>query len=433
MSSLKVNVSIYFAANTTVALIPFLLMPILTRYLGPEGYGVVAMFITFTTLLAAVIGLNAHNGIATRWFDKDEINFPQYVTACLFILIVSSLFLSLLFFVVRNWLSAELSVPVFWLYAAIVLSTATFITQVRLVLWQVDEKPIKYGVVQFGQALINGVLSYIAVAILLDDYAGRLWGQVLSGVFCGALCLFLLYKEGYLKWSTRWEYIKDALAFGVPLVPHVLGSFFLLMADRMIVNFKLGTASAGIYMLAVQIALGFNLINEAFNKAFVPWLFARLKKDELNEKIRIVRLSYMYFLALLIAPLFSVLLGKHFITILAGPKFLPAATVLNWLILMQSFHGMYYLVTNYLFYERKTHVTAVITIICGGINLALTVFLVDAFGLVGAGISSAVGMFLHFLLTWIMAARVHPMPWFSSLIFQKNSRFVSMHPERSEG
>lgn len=419
MSSLKLNVSVYFVANTAVALIPFLLMPILTRYLGPEGYGVVAMFTTFTTLLGAVVGVNAHSSLTTRWFDRENLDFSQYIAACLTLLIVSSLGILGVYFLIRNWLSSELSVPVFWLNAALLVSIMAFITQIRLVLWQVQEKPLKYGGIQFGQALLNGLLSYIAVVIYRYDFEGRLWGQALSVGILGLLSLFLLYKDGCFKFRTRWIYVKDVLRFGVPLIPHVLGSFFLLMADRMIVNSKLGTANAGIYMIAVQISLGFNLINEAFNKAFVPWLFARLKKGDLTQKIKIVQLIYVYFLLLLIAPLCSMLFGKYMISFLAGPEFMTAAPVLNWLILMQAFHGMYFLVTNYLFYERKTHITALITIVCGSINLVLTVLLVDSLGLVGAGISSAVGMLLHFIFTWIMAARVHPMPWFSSLVFQK--------------
>lgn len=419
MRSMKINVIIYFIANTSVALIPFILMPILTRYLGPDGYGVVAMFTTFTTLLGSVVGLNVHNGITTRWFDRDDLDFPQYVSACLLILIASALFVFFVFLGTKHWLSFKLSIPVFWLNATILVAIAAFVTQIRLVLWQVQEKPIHYGSVQFGQALFNGLLSYIAVVIFLNDFEGRLWGHVLSVVFFGLLSLFLLYKEGYFKLRTQWMYIKDALAFGVPLIPHVLGSFFLLVVDRMIVNIKLGTSAAGIYMLAVQIALAFNLINEAFNKAYVPWLYARLKQGELAQKIKIVQWVYLYFLVLLIMPLLSVFFGQYVIEIVGGTKFLEAAPVLNWLILMQSFHGMYFLVTNYLFYERKTHITAMITIICGTINIVLTLYLVDVFGLIGAGISSAMGMFLHFLFTWIMAARVHPMPWFSFMIFQK--------------
>lgn len=425
MSGLKKDVSIYFTANTAVALIPFLLLPLLTRYLGPEGYGVVAMFTTFTTLLGAFTGLNTHNGITTRWFDRDEIDFPKFVASCMAIFLGSVVVIVLLLSAIKQELSSLLSIPVLWLYLAILVSIGAFITQVRLALWQVQEKSLYYGSMQFGQAFLNGLSSFILVVVFLNDFEGRLWGQVLSVTIVGSLSFFLLYKEGFIRFSASREYVKDALSFGVPLIPHVLGAFFLLLADRMIVNAKLGTSSAGIYMIAVQIALGYNLVNESFNKAFIPWLFSRLKKEETAQKILIVKFVYKYFLLLLIPPLLSILFGKYVIAILAGPEFMAAAPVLNWLILMQSFHGMYYLVTSYLFFEGKTHITATITIICGTFNLGLTLYLVDALGLTGAGISSAMSMLLQFLFTWFMAAKVHPMPWFSSQIFQKHT----MHNE----
>jgi O-antigen/teichoic acid export membrane protein len=72
---------------------------------------------------------------------------------------------------------------------------------------------------------------------------------------------------------------------------------------------------------------------------------------------------------------------------------------------------MYYLVTNYLFYERKTHITASVTLLCGSIGVFLTWWLVSIYGLIGAGVGAAVSMFLQFVITWIMANKVHPMPW----------------------
>jgi len=418
MSSLKTNIGIYFFSNITVALIPFFLLPILTRYIGPEGYGVIAVFTTFTSMISTVIGLNSHNILTIRWYDKDQIEFQKYIMACFAILIFSDLLMIVIFYGLKDWLLTQLSIRAFWLYAAIIISTAAFITQIRLSIWQFQEKSINYGSTQFGQSLINGLLSYALVVVFLNDYEGRLWGQVVSVVFIGLVSFFSLYKEGLFALSTKWKYIKNALLFGVPLVPHLIGGFFLLMADRMIVNAMLGPRSAGIYMVAVQIALGFNLLNEAINKAFVPRLYAHLAENGMKQKIIIVKSAYIYFMLLAIAPLFSIFLGKYVIEILAGPKFSEASPVLNWLILMQSFHGMYYLVTNYLFYTQKSHITAIITMVCGSLNLVLTIYFVDALGLVGAGISSAIGMFLQFILTWTMAARVYPMPWFSPKIFQ---------------
>lgn len=419
MSSLKFNVSIYYIANIASALVPFFLMPILTRQLGAESYGVVAMFMTCTTMLGAVVGLNVHNGLATRWYDRDVIDFSQYVGACIIILIISASLTLLAFFEIKSWLSLALSIPVFWLYTTIILSIAAFLTQMRLTIWQVQEKSVKYGSLQFGQALLNGLLSYIFVVVFLFDLNGRLWGQVLSVLPLGLLSLLLLYKEGLMKLNTRWAYLKDALAFGVPLIPHVVGAFFLLMADRIIINIKLGTVSSGIYMVAVQIALGFGLLNESFNKAFMPRLFSLLKQNKWVHNLQIVKLGYIYFMLLLMAPIFSIIFGQFLVKLLAGSHFMAACSVLNWLILMQSFHGMYYFVTGYMFFEQKTYITSGITIICGCINLILTFYFIDFFGLVGAGISSAVSMLLQFLITWIMAAKVHPMPWFSSQIFRK--------------
>ncbi|MDO1742120.1 oligosaccharide flippase family protein, partial [Escherichia coli] len=52
------------------------------------------------------------------------------------------------------------------------------------------------------------------------------------------------------------SYIKDALKFGIPLVPHIVGIFFLSAIDRILISGKLGIEEAGVYMLGVQLSLG---------------------------------------------------------------------------------------------------------------------------------------------------------------------------------
>lgn len=413
MSQFRTNVSIYVISNIIVALIPFILMPILTRYLGAEGYGIVAMFTTLITLLSPVIGLNVHNGLSRRWFDQELFNIAEYVSACIAVLLGSALLVSLVFWSLKTWFSALLSIPIFWLFVAIAVAVSVFLIQLRLVLWQVQERPIFYGCLQFGLAVLNALLSYVLILYFFNNFEGRLWGYTVASLVCALLSLFLLYKEALLSSKLRWNYMKDALAFGVPLIPHVVGAIFLLMADRMIVNIKLGTSNAGIYMVAVQIALGFNLLNESFNKAFIPRLFAILKSGDISQKMSIIKWTYTYFALLLMVPMAGLFLSKYLVLLLAGPDFKEAIPVLNWLILTQSFQGMYYLVTNYLFYECKTYITSAITLGCGSISIILVLCLVNSFGLVGAGMGSAIGMLLQFILTWVMAIRIHPMPWFT--------------------
>ncbi|MEW0490716.1 oligosaccharide flippase family protein, partial [Escherichia coli] len=52
------NSSIYLISNIFNALIPFILLPILTRNLTPYEYGQIAMFQTLVSGLASLTGLN---------------------------------------------------------------------------------------------------------------------------------------------------------------------------------------------------------------------------------------------------------------------------------------------------------------------------------------------------------------------------------------
>lgn len=411
MASIQKNAIVYLTANIAVAAVPFILLPILTRYLSPEGYGVISMFTSVLPLMGAVIGFSVHGAVSRRWFDREDVEIPKYVAGCILILLTSTTLVVTVLIVFGSWIATQVSVPLFWLFMAVAVSVSIFIVQIRLVLWQVQEKALTYGAMQFGNSLLNGALSLLLVVFLLKGYEGRLWGHTISYVIYGVICASILYKDGLFRFQVEWAYMKDALSFGVPLMPHVIGGFLLFTADRMIVNRQLGTNYVGIYMVAVQIALGLNLLNESFNKAFVPWLFAKLKYGDERDKHKVIRLTYLYFLVLMSISFVSVYLSKYLITIFAGLKYMSGASVLPWLLLAQSFHGMYLMVSAYIFYERKTHITSTITIICGSCGMVFSWFFIRQFGLVGAGMGSALTMFLQFTCTWYMAAQVHKMPW----------------------
>lgn len=426
MLNLKKNVSIYLLGNIAVALIPFFLLPILTRYLNPEEYGIVAIFTTLVSLLNPIIGFNVHSGLSKRWFDQEQFQISEYLFSCIIILIFSVFLVLLILMCFENWLTQITGISPFWIYCVVIVSFFAFLIQLRLIIWQVQEKPKQYIMFQFFLGLINFSLSIILTIFLLKNYQGRLVGYSVATILLGSMSYFTLSREFKFRFKVNFNYIKDALSFGLPLIPHVIGAMLLLTIDRMIVSFKLGTTSVGIYMVAVQIALGFNLVNESFNKAFAPKLFSILKDNDFKKHVEIIKVTYAYFGLLLLAPVFSIILGPSMILVLAGSEYREAANVLNWLILMQAFHGMYYLVACYLLYECKTYIISIITISCGAISLFLTWYLIDVFGLVGASIGATIGMFFEFILNWRVASIVHPMPWVAIFKDKKSSYNIGL-------
>ncbi|MDL4030324.1 oligosaccharide flippase family protein, partial [Proteus mirabilis] len=61
--------SVYLTSNILNSAIPFLLLPILTRYLSTEEYGKIAMFQIFLAGISTLIGCNTISAISRKYFD----------------------------------------------------------------------------------------------------------------------------------------------------------------------------------------------------------------------------------------------------------------------------------------------------------------------------------------------------------------------------
>ena len=107
--------------------------------------------------------------------------------------------------------------------------------------------------------------------------------------------------------------------------------------------------------------------------------------------------------------------------IIVGPKFDEASTLVGFIVIGQCFFGAYLMITNYIFFIKKTHILATITILCGIINLILLYFMTIKFGLLGAAYSFVISMVIRFIITFILSQNLFPMPWekgLASLIYK---------------
>lgn len=429
VKSLLKNAAVYSFSNILNAAIPFLLLPILTRVLLPSEYGVLAMFNSTLGVLGAFTGLSVHGAVNVRFIDRQEIDFPRYVGSSLFVLLLSTLVTLGFVAILLEPLSSFTDVPPIWLLTAVMVSGGNFLIQIRLGIWLMDKKPVAYGLFQVLLGLVNVGLSLIFVVVLKQGYAGSLLGQSLAVLVFAFIGLWSLVAAGWVNFRPRLEYMRESLAFGIPLIPHVIGGLLIGLADRFIINQKLGLDAAGIYMIAVQIGMGMGLLSGAFNKSFVPWLYEKLASEAPESMLKIVKGTWLYFAIALAVAAGVAMLSSWAISVIAGARYMGAAPALAWIALGQAFCGMYLMVTNYIFYTRKTRVLAFVTPIAGIVGVTFTWLLIPALGITGAGLSFAIAMFLRFALTWALAQRVCPMPWFG--IFRRISKSERAIPERS--
>jgi O-antigen/teichoic acid export membrane protein len=395
--------------------IPLILLPILTRLLSPEEYGKVAMFSVVVQILGTLTGLSVHGAVGMRYFDRDKLDFPRYVASCLMILLGSTALVLALVLLALPWLQEFTKLPGHWLVLAVLLSGSNFIVQTQLSIWQSGKRPLRFGMLRIAQALMDLVLSLLLVVVAGLAWQGRISGIAIAGFATAAVAVVTLVRGKWLRLPVDRGYIENALHFGVPLVPHAIGGMLIAMVDRFMISNILDVASTGIYMVALQIGLVLNLMNDALNRAYSPVLIEALKIGDPDRDVKIVRATYAYFLALLVFGVALGLLAPSILSVLVGAKFQAAASVVIFITIGQAVSGMYMMVATYVFYAGRTANLAIITLSCGLLNVAISYWLLRTRGLEGAGQAFMIAQALLFLGTWWLSNRSRPMPWWQAL------------------
>lgn len=405
---------IYTISSFVNASIPFALVPILTRKLSTEDYGIIAMFQVVIAFIYPFISVNMEGAVARQFYNNTKIKFEQYVGNSIIVSVISfSVFLFLpLFF---NDLFIKITfLNEFWQYLAIICCFFQFLTTLVLTLWQVEQKPIKYGSFQIGLSFLNFVLTILLVVVFSYTWHGRILAQLLSfGVFF--LIALLILKNRKIELKLNFEYIKDALKFGAPLIPHAIGGMLLTMIDRFFLTKYFGLSATGNYSVAFQIAMVISLLTISFNNAYVPWLYSNLNKNDRLLKIKIVRLTYFYFIGLSLLAILFILFSPLLFYFFVGSAFDRVDEYFVWIVLGFVFQGFYLMVTNYIMFAKKTSVQALITISVALIKIPIMLLCIKVYGTKGVAIAFCISYFLFFVATWVLSNKVYNMPWKKAL------------------
>lgn len=418
-SSLFKSSGIYTITSIINASIPFLLIPVLTRVFSPEDYGIVSMAAIIINIVTPFIGVSAHGAIHRKYFEENtELDFPRYVGNAFLLLFFSTFALFILFLLFGTFISNYTAVPFEWLIVILLIGFCQFITMTLLTIWQVKVKPLKYGILQILQSLLNVGFSLFFIYQLHYGWQSRLLGQLIAVSITALISLFLLIKLKYVKFKFNKADLKDIISFSFPLIPHMLGGLLIAFTDRILITNLISVTDTGVYTVAYQIGGVLGLVNAAFNSAYVPWLYNKLNLNDFQVKIKIVKFTYLYFLALIVVVVFSVYILPLILSFLIGKSFQSAIHYILWIILGYAFNGMYLMVCGFIFYVKKTKLLSIVTLSTALLNIPLCYFFLKWFGTIGASISMAIIYFISFGATWYLSNKVYKMPWFGTKLYR---------------
>lgn len=407
----------YSAANIINAAVPFFLLPILTAYLNPEEFGVLSLIQLLFTLSLPFVLMNIHGLFMIEYSKLSFDEFKSFVSSMILIPFFAFIIILFLFFIFSNNLSILFNIPEKWVILSPIVVLAQSIPTMIPVLFQAKKQPINYGIFKITLTVVNLGLSLFFIVTLSQGLDGRLYGIFYSYILFTGVGFFILFKLGLLSLSVSFTHIKNALKFGIPLVPHTLAGIFLSMSDRIFLSNMLGNESVGIYSVAFQLSSAILIIMTSINQAWVPHLYEKLNSNPtVEEKRKIVIQSYKIMGIMAIITVIFIVTISVIYQIFIDERYYDGINISRLLAVGFMFQGFYFMVTNYIFYMKKSNLLSMITISSAIFIMLLNYILIPIYGVYGSTYAMVIGYFIWFSLTFYFSTKIYSMPWLDNII-----------------
>jgi len=411
----------------------FALVLILGIVLPQRAFGAWSLLLALAGLVEIGLTIGLH-GPAVRWlYDRDDGSYREVLFTLMLLWLLASVGLALMLDPVGQagfhhivdglpWHPfGRLTVALAWFGAA---------SAIPLAVLAAGRQTHRYAALRVATVLgpVAGVLLALAMG------AGSAFG-ILAGQLLGAAPLALLaLAVGFAATRPRiaFDQIRPMLAFGLPVLPHMMAQWVLSWSDRWLLERILDLDAVAIYHMAYLPALGVLLLGGALNRAWYPMLYRQLEAlDTAVAGPGPTRFSSAERSAE--APktvpghaIWSALQDESYAFVatlagLGGAVALWAGELLR--VLPLDGYGdspglvaitvagttaslLYLLPHNLLYHHRRTDRIPWLTGAAAGLNLILNLALIPWLGLWGAAVATVLAYALLAALFWLTAYRV---------------------------
>ena len=401
--------AIYAIGTMLRRLTGLVMLPIYTRYLTPEDYGVVELLTMAIEIAGILVGLRISQAmfrfyiLAESKRDKDEI-----VATVLFTVAGSSLVGATALFFGAEFLSQIIFgdaayIYEFQLYAFTLVTNAVIavgLSYLRALLVQV-----LFVVINVISLIIQVALNIVFVVMLEMHVTGVVYSALISGVMLSVgLTFYIIVNSGihYSK-SIALRLIK----FIAPLILASIGAFYVAYADKYFLRVFGSLNDVGLYALAARISAVLATAFEAFNMSWSADRFEIVKKDNARE---IYEQVFRFFSA---AIIFSgaglALFANDFFHIMTSPEFYPAGNIVP-LLVLAALSGIYKIYCNFgVMYSTRTGIMAEAAWINAVIASIGYLLLIPALGVYGAALTLVFSNFIEFVWVYRKSMRHYDM------------------------
>ncbi len=405
----------YFVATIINQALPFLILPVLTRYLSPAEYGSLALFGLCLAICNSLAGVSIPAVISKHFFISDKKYVAEIIgNSILIVALFSSIILTLIL-IFNSALCSYLDLPLLWVVSIPFASFAFIVFSMGLIVLRNSKKVLTFGKHQVGNTAINLSISLIFIVVFYWGWYGRALG-ILFSYFVSALIAFCyLNKNGFISFAISKKLIGRILRIVVPLIPNSFQSVIIAQVGVFFIQYYFSKELLGLYSIGFQLAIVIQLLGSTLNMSWAPYLFEQLANENKINKLYLARMFYAFFGVLISGVIFINFASGLILKIMTTQEYFRAGEFIPWLtggFFFQGLHVLFYpiLIKN----DDQKYVSAV-SFLSMLIIIILNVLFLEWFGYIGAAYAFCLTNFLMFIALFWKAQKVMPLPWLRAL------------------
>lgn len=420
------NSVIYTIGDILPKILYFFMIPIYTKYMNPEEYGIVTTVLTVGSIFSMLYILGLDGALMRFYYDyKEEEKQKVFISTIWLFLLIHTVALTIILLLLGNNFSNFIfkSIP-FEPFVKLMLFNCFFstFTAIPLTIFRMREQAFKFGLFSILTTIVNISFIFYFVVFMKNGPKGNLTAYVITNAIFSLIYLALLLKDIKFKFSI--EVLKEGLKYGIPLIPHGIGAWILNASDRLFLERYRTLSEVGLYGLGYQFGLLLDYFLGGINKAYVPFFFRTAAENDNASSIFEDIMKY-YSVFIFSLGLGIALFAKEIILILSSsPEYYDAYKIIPFITVVSILHGFYYMSVNSVFYSKKTNTLALTTGASAIINASLNIVMVPKYGMYGAVFTTLVAYLFLFIFTYYTGQKYYPIKWHWNSILLNGSMCI---------
>ena len=451
LKQLAGQTAIYGLSTILARIINFLFVPIYTRLLSPESYGVVTEFMAYIAVLQVVLVLGLETG-CFRFANKEGVDPKKvYSNAFVTVFCISVTFLALMLAFAGPVSSAlgydGYDACIKYIGGILALDSVTAILFAKL---RQENKALKFAIFKtikiITETAANLVLflwfpkyclsvaqsSGLAISGNLAEPGQRvidssdIWllhlipatpdfSYVIFAIFVSCVVCGLLFIPEYMRMTFRMDpkLLRQMLVYSFPLMVAALPGVVNDFLDRILfryfdTNADAWRSSLGLYQAAVKLAVIMNLFIQMFRYAAEPFFFRRAREKDSRQLYASVQ---EYFTAFCGLVFLGVILYIDVIALILGPQFREAVGVVPVMLLSYLILGMLFNVSMWYKLSGKTNMAIWITLAGLVVTAVVIVVFMPKYSYWAAAYGHLASYLVMFAISSVLGARYYPIPY----------------------